>query len=109
MFKFAHIDMEHKNAPVIWESVPKDDFNLIMRGKNVYEQLLAYSGRDVHEANCAAGNILNTVYNFLYCFSTEGKTFGDTPNDNFNGETFKNHIRKQIECSIERGLKALKD
>lgn len=46
MFKFGHIDMEKESNPIIWDKVSKDDFNLLMKCKNLYEQCSAYSGRE---------------------------------------------------------------
>ena len=49
MFKFGHIDMEKESNPVLWDKVSKDDFDLLMKCKNLYEQCIAYSGRNIHE------------------------------------------------------------
>ena len=37
MFKFGHIDMEKEDNPIIWDKISKDDFDLIMKCKNLYE------------------------------------------------------------------------
>lgn len=72
MFKFGHIDMEEScKSPVLWDKISKDDFDLLMKCKNLYEQCLAYSGHSVHEVNGAAKNLLNGAKNFLYSFTKD--------------------------------------
>ena len=72
MFKFGHIDMEEScKSPVLWDKISKDDFDLLMKCKNLYEQCLAYSGRNVHEVNGAAGNLLNGADHFLFSFTED--------------------------------------
>ena len=108
--KFGHVEMERPNNPIAWDALSKDEFDFVMRAKNVYEQCLRYSGRDVHEVNCAAGNILNSAYHFLLSFTENALK----PNymDNLN-ETYKDsggwkaHSRKMTEDGINRALKAL--
>ena len=80
MFKFNHIDMEKEDNPVHWDKISKDDFNLIMKCKNLYEQCIAYSGRNVHDVNCAAGLLLNGTDHFLLSFTDRilnNKDFAD--------------------------------
>ena len=59
MFKFGHIDMETKENPILWDKISKDDFDLIMKCKNLYEQCIAYTGRNIHDVYGCAGNLLN--------------------------------------------------
>lgn len=40
--KFAHIEMEREDNPIKWDSLTQDDFNVVMRAKNVFEQCKAY-------------------------------------------------------------------
>lgn len=112
MFKFGHIDMEKEDDPVIWDRVSKDDFNLLMKCKNLYEQCRAYSGRNVHEVNGAAGNLLNGAYNFLYSFT---KDFIDKKRDidGLNAKYARSggwecHTRNfLVDYAVPRALKAL--
>jgi hypothetical protein len=71
MFKFNHIDIEKEDNPVLWDRVSKDDFDLIMKCKNLYEQCIAYTGRNIHEVCGAAGNLLNGTDHFLYSFTAK--------------------------------------
>lgn len=110
--KFGHVEMERPNNPIIWDALSKDEFDFVMRAKNVYEQCLRYSGRDVHEVNCAAGNILNSAYHFLFSFTENGLTPGymDELNEKYKDRGgWKAHCRKMTEEGIERALKALND
>ena len=110
--KFGHVEMDIYDTPIVWDALSKDEFDFIIRAKNVYEQCLRYSGRDVHEVNSAAGNILDSAYHFLFSFTENALK----PNymDNLN-ETCKDsggwreHSRKMTEEGIERAVKALND
>lgn len=110
--KFGHVEMEKSDNPIVWDALSKDEFDFVMRAKNVYEQCLRYSGRDVHEVNCAAGNILNGAYNYLFSFTKNALT----PNYMYDlNESYKDdggwkaHCRKMTEAGIERALKALNE
>lgn len=112
MFKFGHIDMEKKDNPVLWDKVSKDDFDLLMKCKNLYEQCLAYSGRNVHEVNGAAGNLLNGADHFLFSFTEDfiNKKYDiDGLNATYaNDGGWKNHTKKfLVEQAIPRALKVL--
>ena len=112
MFKFGHIDMEKEGNLIIWEKISKDDFDLIMRCKNLYEQCLAYSGRNVHNVNCAAGNLLNGADHFLFSFTEDfiNKKYDiDGLNAEYASEGgWKGHTRKfLVEQAIPRALKEL--
>lgn len=112
MFKFGHVDMEEKDNPIVWNSISKDDFNLIMQAKNLYEQCIAYSGRNIHEVNGAAGNLLNGIDHFLFSF-TENFINKKYDIDGLNAEYaseggWEGHTRKfLVEQAIPRALKAL--
>lgn len=112
MFKFGHIEMEKTNNPIIWDKISKDDFDLIMKCKNLYEQCLAYSGRNVHDVNGAAGGLLNGTDHFLFSF-TEAFINKKYNIDELNAEYaseggWEGHTRKfLIEQTIPRALKAL--
>ena len=83
-----------------------------MRAKNVYEQCLRYSGRDVHEVNCAAGNILNGAYHFLFSFTENGLKLGymdDLDESHKDEGGWKAHCRKATEDGINRAFRALND
>lgn len=108
--KFGHVEMEKSENPIVWDALSKDEFDFVMRAKNVYEQCLKYSGRNVHEVNCAAGNILNSAYHFLYSFTEDGLKSGsmDSLDEKYKDEGgWKAHCRKMTEEGIERALKAL--
>ena len=110
--KFGHVEMDEHDTPIVWDALSKDEFDFVMRAKNVYEQCLRYSGRDVHEVNCAAGNILNGAYNFLFSFTENALTpnYMDDLDESHKEEGgWKEHCRKATEEGIERALKALKD
>lgn len=111
-FKFGYVDMEYKANPIVWDSIPKDDFNLIMQAKNLYEQCIAYSGRNVHEVNGAAGNLLNGAVNFLLSFTENfiSKRFdiSSLDEDCKDDGGWKCHTRKfLVDQAIPRALKAL--
>lgn len=109
--KFAHIEMEREDNPIKWDSLTQDDFNLVMRAKNVFEQCKAYSGRNVHEVNGAAGLILNYADNFLFSFSEKKLKSGamDSLDSTYAKEGgWKEHCRKGLLNGIDRALKALK-
>ena len=112
MFKFGHIDMEKESNPVLWDKVSEDDFNLLMKCKNLYEQCLAYSGRNVHDVNCAAGHLLNGTDHFLFSF-TEAFVNKKYDIDGLNAEYaseggWESYTRKfLVEHVIPRTLKAL--
>jgi hypothetical protein len=108
--KFGHVEMEKSDNPIVWDAFSQDEFDFLMRAKNVYEECLRYSGRDVHEVNCAAGNILNSAYNFLFSFTENALTpnYMDDLNESYKDEGgWKAHCRKATEDGIERALKAL--
>ena len=63
--------MEKEDNPVLWDKISKDDFDLLMKCKNLYEQCIAYSGRNIHEVCGCAGNLLNGTDNFLYSFTKD--------------------------------------
>ena len=112
MFKFGHIDMEKEENPILWDEISKDDFNLIMKCKNLYEQCLAYSGRNVHDVNGAAGNLLGGADHFLFSFTEDfiSKKYDiDGLNANYADEGgWEGHTRKfLIEQAVPRALKAL--
>jgi hypothetical protein len=110
--KFGHIEMDEHDTPIVWDALSKDEFDFVMRAKNVHEQCLRYSGRDVHEVNSAAGNILNGVYNFLFSFTENALTpnYMDDLNNSYKARGgWKAHCRKMTEKGIERALKALND
>jgi hypothetical protein len=110
--KFGHVEMDEHDTPIVWDALSKDEFDFVMRAKNVHEQCLRYSGRDVHEVNSAAGNILNGAYNFLFSFTENALTpnYMDDLNDSYKARGgWKAHCRKMTEKGIERALKALND
>ena len=113
MFKFGHIDMEESyKSKVLWDKISKDDFDLIMKCKNLYEQCLAYSGKNVHDVNCAAGHLLNGTYHFLFSFTEDfinKKHDIDGLNAKYASEgDWKDHTRKfLVEQAVPRVLKAL--
>ena len=112
MFKFGHIDMEKESNPIIWDKVSKDDFNLLMKCKNLYEQCSAYSGRNIHEVCGCAGHLLNGANNFLYSFTKDfiGKKYDiDGLNAKYASEDgWEGHTRKfLVETVIPKTLKAL--
>ena len=113
MFKFGHIDMEASfKSPVLWDKISKDSFNLLMKCKNLYEQCIAYSGRNVHEVNGAAGNLLNGVDHFLFSFTEDfinRKNGIDGLNAEYASEGgWEGHTRKfLVEQAVPRALKAL--
>ena len=112
MFKFGHIDMEKESNPIIWDKVSKDDFNLLMKCKNLYEQCSAYSGRNIHEVCGCAGNLLNGADHFLYSFTNDfiSKKHGiDGLNAKYSSEGgWEGHTRKfLVETVIPKTLKAL--
>lgn len=110
--KFGHVEMDKHDTPIVWDALSKDEFDFVMRAKNVYEQCLNYSGRDVHEVNCAAGNILNSAYHFLFSFTENALTpnYMDGLNEKYKDEGgWKTHCRKMTEEGIERALKALNE
>lgn len=113
MFKFGHIEMEesHENK-VIWDKISKDDFNLLMKCKNLYEQCLAYSGRNINEVCGCAGNLLNGTDHFLYSFTEDfinKKHDIDGLNAKYASEGgWEGHTRKfLVEQAVPRALKAL--
>jgi len=114
MFKFGHIDMEKEDNPVLWDRISKDDFNLIMKCKNLYEQCLAYSGRNVHDVNGTAENLLNGVDNFLFSFTEKfiSKKYDiDGLNATYEADGgWEGRTRKfLVEQAIPRALKALNE
>ena len=113
LFKFGCVKMEKSENPIVWDALSKEEFDFIMRAKNVYEQCLQYSGKgDVYEVNSAAGNILNSAYNFLFSFTENGLKPGymdDLDESHKDEGGWKAHCRKMTEEGIERALKALKD
>ena len=114
MFKFGHVDMEKEDNPIVWDSIPQDDFNIIMQAKNLYEQCIAYSGRNVHDMNGAAGLLLNGTDHFLFAFTKDfiSKKYDiDGLNAKYAGDGgWKGHIRKfLVEQAIPRALKALSE
>lgn len=115
MFKFGHIDMEESfKSPVLWDKISKDDFDLLMKCKNLYEQCLAYSGRNVHEVNCAAGHLLGGTNHFLLSFTEDiiNKKYDiDDLNAKYASEGgWEGHTRKfLVEQAVPRALKALNE
>lgn len=110
--KFGHVEMDEHETPIVWDALSKDEFDFVMRAKNVYEQCLRYSGRDVHEVNCAAGNILSGAYHFLFSFTENAlkPNYMDDLNETYKDEGgWKAHCRKATEAGIERALKALNE
>ena len=112
MFKFGHIDMETKENPILWDEISKDDFDLIMKCKNLYEQCIAYTGRNIHEVCGCAGNLLNGADHFLYSFTDDfiSKKYDiDGLNANYADEGgWEGHTRKfLVEQAVPRALKAL--
>ena len=112
MFKFGHVDMEEKDNPIVWDSIPKDDFNLIMKCKNLYEQCIAYSGRNIHEVNGAAGNLLNGTDHFLLSFTeniiSKRRDISSLDEEYKDEGGWKGHTRKfLVEQAVPRALKAL--
>lgn len=112
MFKFGHIDMEKQDNPVLWNKILKDDFDLIMKCKNLYERCIAYSGRNIHEVCGAAGNLLNGTDHFLFSFTKKfiNKTYDiDGLNETYKDDGgWEGHTRKfLVEQAIPRALKAL--
>lgn len=113
MFKFGHIDMEecHKSK-VLWDKISKDDFDLIMKCKNLYEQCISYVGRNVHEVCGCAGNLLNGTDHFLYSFTEDfiNKKYDiDGLNATYASDGgWEGHTRKfLVEQVIPKTLKAL--
>jgi len=104
MLYYGHLEMESPDCPVAWDRVPKEDFDLVMRGKGVYERLMAYSGRNVHSARGAANVILNSAYNFLFTFTDRGEELGREVQE---GGTYRERTRRGIETGIADGLRAL--
>lgn len=109
--KFGNIKMSNEHdTPIVWHVLSKDEFDFIVRAKIVYEQCLRYSGRDFYEVDCAAENILNGAYNFLFSFTKNALKPGYMNDLN---ETYKDrggwkaHCRKITEDGINRALKAL--
>lgn len=112
MFKFGHIDMEKESNPVLWDKVSKDDFDLLMKCKNLYEQCITYSGRNIHEVGGCAGNLLNGTYNFLHSFTKDfisKKYVTDWLNAEYAAEGgWEGYTRKfLVETVIPKTLKAL--
>ncbi|MBP5784334.1 MAG: hypothetical protein J6W16_01960 [Methanobrevibacter sp.] len=113
--KFANIDIEASfKSLVLWDRISKDDFNLIMKCKNLYEQYKSYTGRNVHEVNGAAGSILNGIDHFLFSFTEDfiNKKFDvDGLNATYVSEGgWENHTRKfLVDQAIPQALKALTD
>lgn len=112
MFKFGHIDMEKEDNPILWDKMSKDDFNLIMRCKNLYEQCIAYSGRNIHDVCGCAGNLLSGSDHFLTSFTKKflDKTFDtDGLNEVYKDDGgWEGHTRKVlVEQVIPRTLKEL--
>lgn len=113
MFKVGHIDMEESHkSKVLWDKISKDDFNLLMKCKNLYEQCIAYSGRNIHEVNGAAGNLLNGVDHFLFSFTEDfinRKNGIDELNATYEADGgWEGHTRKfLVEQAVPRALKAL--
>lgn len=108
--KFGHLEMEKSDNPIVWDALSKDEFDFVMRAKNVYEQCLRYSGGDVHEVNGAAGNILNGADNFLFSFTEKAlkPNYMDDLNEKYKDRCgWKAHCRKMTEYGINRALKAL--
>ena len=112
MFKFGHIDMEKENNPVLWDKISKNDFDLLMKCKNLYEQCMAYTGRNIHEVCGCAGNLLNGTDHFLFSF-TEKFINKKYDIDGLNAEYasdggWEGHTRKfLVEQAVPRALKAL--
>ena len=105
--------MEKEDNPVLWDRISKDDFNLLMKCKNLYERCLSYSGRNVHEVNGAAGNLLNGTDHFLFSFTKNfiNKKYDiDGLNAEYVSEGgWEGHTRKfLVEQAIPRALKAIK-
>ena len=113
MFKFGYIDMEESHkSKVLWDKISKDDFNLLMKCKNLYEQCIAYSGRNIHEVGGCAGNLLNGTNNFLHSFTkdfTSKKHVTDGLNVKYASEGgWEGYTRKfLVETVIPKTLKAL--
>ena len=112
MFKFGHIDMEKESNPVLWDKVSKDDFDLLMKCKNLYEQCIAYSGRNIHEVCGCAGNLLNGADNFLHSFTKDfisKKYVTDGLNAEYAAKGgWEGYTRKfLVETVIPKTLKAL--
>ena len=112
MFKFGHVDMEKEDNPIIWGKISKDDFDLIMKCKNLYEQCIAYSGRNIHEVGGCAGNLLNGTDNFLHSFTKDfisKKYVTDGLNAEYAAKGgWEGYTRKfLVETVIPKTLKAL--
>lgn len=113
MLMFGHIDMEKPmKSPILWDKISKDDFDLVMKCKNLYERCIAYSGRNVHSANGAAGHLLNGTSNFLFSFTKDviDKKCGiDKLNETYAAEGgWEGYTRKfLVEQAVPRALKAL--
>ena len=112
MFKFGHIDIEKEDNPILWDKVSKDDFDLIMQWKNLYEQCIAYSGRNIHEVGGCAGNLLNGTDNFLHSFTKDfisKKYVTDGLNAEYAAKGgWEGYTRKfLVETVIPKTLKAL--
>jgi hypothetical protein len=108
--KFGHVEMDEHDTPIVWDALSKDEFDFVMRAKNVHEQCLRYSGRDVHEVNSAAGVILNGAHNFLFSFTENALTpsyMDDLDKIYKDRGGWKEHCRKMTEDGINRALKAL--
>lgn len=114
MFKFGHIDIETSlKSPVCWDKISKDTLNLLMKCKGLYEDCLAYSGRNVHDVNCAAGLLLNGVDHFLFSFTEDflNKKYDiDSLNEQYKDEGgWEGHTRKFLEeTAVPRAIEALK-
>ena len=103
---------EIEENPVFWDRISKDDFDLLMKCKNLYEQCIAYSGRNVHEVCGAAGNLLNGADHFLFSFTKDfiNKKYDiDGLNASYADEGgWEGHTRKfLVEQVIPKTLKAL--
>ena len=85
-----------------------------MQAKNLYEQCIAYSGRNIHEVNGVAGNLLNGTDNFLLSFIENiisKKRDISGLDEEYKAEGgWKGHIRKfLVEQAIPRALKAVNE
>lgn len=95
-------------SPILWDKISKDDFDLVMKCKNLYEQCIAYSGRNVHSVNGAAGHLLNGTSHFLYSFTKDAIGI-DKLNETHAAEGgWAGHTRKfLVEQAVPSALKAL--
>ena len=80
--------------------------------KNLYEQCIAYTGRNIHEVYGCAGNLLNGTDHFLYSFTKDfiNKKYDiDGLNATYASEGgWEGHTRKfLVEQAVPRALKAL--